>query len=61
MKTSINFWIIFVSLLLRMKNVSDKSCKENQNTYFMLNNLFFRKSCPLRNNVKKYCRAGQVT
>ena len=26
------------SLLRRMKNVSDKSCRENQNTHFMFNN-----------------------
>jgi hypothetical protein len=24
-----------------MRNVSDMSCKENQNTHFMLNNIFF--------------------
>jgi len=22
---------------------------------------FFKKSCPLRDNVEKYCRAGQAT
>jgi hypothetical protein len=27
--------------LLRMKNVSDESCRENQNTHFMLINFFF--------------------
>jgi hypothetical protein len=26
------------SVLLRMRNVSDKRCRENENTYFMLNN-----------------------
>ena len=26
-----------------MENVSDKSCRENQNTRFMFNNFFFRK------------------
>jgi endoglucanase Acf2 len=31
------FLIISHSFLLRMKNVSDKSCKENQNTYFIFN------------------------
>jgi len=29
------FIIISRSVLLRMKNVSDKICKENQNTYFV--------------------------
>jgi hypothetical protein len=28
-----------------MRNVLDKSCRENQNTHFMFNNFFFRKSC----------------
>jgi hypothetical protein len=41
-----------------MKNVSDESCRENQNTHFMF---FFRKSFRLRNNVKKYCTSGQDT
>jgi hypothetical protein len=27
-------------ILLRMRHVLDKSCKANQNTHFMLNNLF---------------------
>jgi len=32
-------------ILLRMGNVSDKSCTENQNTHFVFNNFFFfRKS-----------------
>jgi len=38
-----------------MRNVSDKSCRENQNTHFMFN-FFFRKSCSLCDNVEKYCR-----
>jgi len=33
--------IIYDSVLLRMKNVSDKSCRENQNTHFIFNNFFF--------------------
>jgi len=37
------FLIISCSLLLRMKNVSDKSCKENQNTHCMFSNFF--KNC----------------
>jgi hypothetical protein len=48
------------SFLLRMRNVSDKNCRENQNTHFMYNN-FFWKLCQLQNNVEKYCRAGQAT
>ena len=54
------FFIISCSLLLRMKNVSDKSCRENRNTHFMFKN-FFRKSCRLWDNVKKKSRAEQAT
>jgi len=43
-----------------MANVSDKISIESQNTHFMPNNFFFRKSCRLWDNVQKYCRAGQA-
>jgi len=33
--------IVSHSILLKMRNVSNKSCTENQNTHFMLNNFFF--------------------
>ena len=44
-----------------MRNISDKCCRENQNTHFMFNNLFFRKSCRLLDNVEKYVRAEKDT
>ena len=46
-----------------MRNVSDKICRENQNTNFTFNNfiIFFRKSFRLRENVEKCCTAGQAT
>jgi hypothetical protein len=48
--------------VLRMKNVSAKSCRENQNTHFVFSNFFFfQKSCRLWDNVEKYCTARQVT
>jgi len=34
------FLIISRSFLLRMKNVSDKSCRENQNINLMFSNCF---------------------
>jgi hypothetical protein len=54
--------IYYMSLnFVRIRNSSDKSCRENpQNKHFMLNNFFF-KSCRLWDNVVKYCRAGQTT
>jgi hypothetical protein len=44
---TISRWII-----LRMRNLWIKSCRENQNTYFMFSNVF-RKSCRLWDNVEK--------
>jgi len=32
-------FLICCSILLRMRNISDKSCGENQNTHFMFNNV----------------------
>jgi hypothetical protein len=44
------FLIILVSrsVLLGMRNVSDKSCRENQNAHFVFNNFFFFKFCLIR-------------
>ena len=39
-------FIISHSILFRMRNVSSKFCRENQNTHFISKN-FFRKSCRL--------------
>ena len=52
--------IISCSVLLKMRNVLDKSCTENQNTHFMFNN-FLPKSCCSWDNVEKYDRAGEDT
>jgi hypothetical protein len=56
------FSIISRSVLLIMKNVSDKSCRESRNTHCVINEFFFlQKWCRLWDNVEKYCRAGQAT
>jgi hypothetical protein len=44
------FMTISRSVPLRMKNISEKGCRENHNTHFMLNNflskiVLFMKSC----------------
>ena len=44
----------------RMRNVSDNSCRENQNTHLCSLTPF--ENCAFcKNNVEKYCRAGQST
>jgi len=40
-KIYVHLEIISRSFLLRMRNVSDRSCRENQNTHFVFSNFFF--------------------
>jgi hypothetical protein len=40
MKANIHFVVMSRTVFLRMRNFSDKGSRENQNTHFMLNNLF---------------------
>jgi hypothetical protein len=47
------FLIISHSSLRRLRNVSEESCRDDQNTYIMFSNIFFRKSCRLWDNVGK--------
>jgi len=48
-----------------MRNISDSSCRENQNTHFVFSIFFFfsllPKFCCLWDNVEKYFRVGQAT
>jgi len=53
--TTIHFW----SYLLRMRNVSDKSCKETQNAH-VVSSSCFSKIVPLMREFGKYYRAGQA-
>jgi hypothetical protein len=43
-----------------MRNVSDKSCRENQNTHFIFSNSF-TKIVPFVDNVETYDRPGEAT
>jgi len=52
------FLIIFRSVLLRTKSVSDKSCRENRKRHFVFSKLFFSKIVPFMKHVKKYGRTG---
>jgi hypothetical protein len=48
-------------MLHRMRNVLNKSCRENQNTHFTFNNFFFFwKSCHLWHNVEKCGSWGAI-
>ena len=57
------FMIISPPFLLRVVNISDKSCRENQNTNFMLEIVFFFENRPIYGIIwKKKCgRFGQTT
>ena len=58
------FFITSRSIRLRMRGISDESCRENQNTHYMLNKFFFPKKRTLyeimwKNTVK--CGKPQMT
>jgi hypothetical protein len=56
----VTFMIISRWVLLGMRNVSDRSCRENQDTRFILNNVFPKIALFMR-YVEKYCWTGQAT
>ena len=45
------FMVVSRWILLRMRNVSDKSCREDQNTHFIFNT--FSKNCTIYKTVWK--------
>jgi hypothetical protein len=51
----INIFIICRSVLLRVRNVLDKNCRENQKIYLMSSNNF------LCSNEEKFGKTGQTT
>jgi len=54
------FLIISRSLVLRMKNVSDKRYRENQNILITVNNISFSKIVLFMRYVETYWREGQA-
>jgi hypothetical protein len=51
------FMVKSCSIVLRMRNVAGKICRENMKTRFIFNNTsFLKKSCRLWDNVEKSCR-----
>jgi hypothetical protein len=58
---AIHYFASYISVILKILayflNISEKSCRENQNMYFIFSTFFFRKSYHLRDNVENYVRA----
>ena len=54
------FFIKYFSNLLRMKNVSDKCCRGNQNTHLFSKHFSFRKSCHYWDNVERFVEPGRT-
>jgi hypothetical protein len=52
MKTKCTFIIVSPSVLLRMRNVSDKSCRQNQSEHFKFNN--FSENCVVYGKMWKH-------
>jgi len=55
------FMTIPRSFLITMRNVSDKSCTENQNTHFVFSNFPPENRAVYEIMWKKYCTAGRAT
>jgi hypothetical protein len=51
--THIHYYYTPPPVLTKMRNVSDKSCRENQNTHFMLSNFFFSEIVPFYEIMSK--------
>jgi hypothetical protein len=59
--TQVQRAIISRSILLTMRNIWDKICRENQNTHFKFNNFFYFGNRAVYENVERYCRARKAT
>ena len=58
MKTNTHVFITYRSVLLRMKNVPDKICRENQNNFYAQ---FVSKMVPFMTECGKIFTVGQAT
>jgi len=52
------YTFISCSFLLGMRNISDSSFKENQNTYFVFSTFFFSKIVPFMRKCGKILQSG---
>jgi hypothetical protein len=50
---------VYLWIFLRMKNVSDKSCRKNQNILYWVT--FLWKLCRFWHNVENFCKPRQAT
>ena len=48
-------------VLLRMRNMADKTCRENENTHFMFNNFFILENRAVYEIMWKKCGSGVHT
>ena len=48
------------SVLLRVRNISDKCCRENQNTHFMFGTFFFKNLVFYGINVQNFGAADRL-
>jgi hypothetical protein len=56
------FMITSLSVILRMRNISDKLCRENQNTRVLFSNFFFFENRAVYQIMwEKYCKDRQAT
>ena len=54
--------VISRRILLKMENASDQSCRENENTHFMVSNFFLAADHAVYEIMwGKCCRAGEAT
>ena len=55
MNSYLHLWMYLAELFLEREIFQKKICRANQNTHFIFKRFFFfRKSCPLWDNVEKY-------
>ena len=62
MKTFVRMFMIRIChIFRRMRNVLDKTCRDDRNTCVVFNMFFLRKSCFLRDTVEKYGTVRHAT
>jgi hypothetical protein len=59
--TVLYIMLVCSSVLLRMRNASDRMCRENQNAPFVFNNAVPKNHAVLWENMEEYGRIKQVT